>query len=501
VLVRLSLRVRLALLVAGTTLPLILFAGWIVYLHHIQDRQRAFDRVLDRTRAVRLVLDTELQSMTAGLQVLTLSRSLANDDFEGFRSNVDAFLSRYPSGANISIAVENGQQVFNSARQGNRELPRAIRETLAEVFRTGAPAFSNLFTGSITGQPIVVIDVPVYRGGRVVYSMSFSPPFAMFQRLIEQQNFGPEWTVAIFDRTGTNVARVPNPQDTVGQKASPSLMAELFRHREAQIHTTSLEGVPLLTAFTRSPVTEWTVAAGIPTALVTAPLWRNLALIACIGAIFLLIGLYFAVRMARTIARGEALQALMVNELNHRVKNTLATVQSIASQSFRNTGDTNVARRKFDARLAALGRAHNILSDERWEGAELREIVEGIFEPLGFKNGDRFRLGGPPLRVAPRTALILSMVLHELATNALKYGAFSTEAGRVQVEWQQITADDPPWVALTWREIDGPPIYATGPKGFGSRLIEQSIIAQLGGKSNVEYAPQGAICRLEFPIY
>jgi two-component sensor histidine kinase len=390
--------------------------------------------------------------------------------------------------------------VFNSARQGDAELPRAIRDTLAEVFRTGAPAYSNLFTGSVTGQPIVVIDVPVYRDGRVVYSLSFSPPFSMFQHLIEQQKFGPEWTVAIFDRTGTNVARVPNPQGTVGQKASPSLLAQLFKQTEAQINTTSLEGTPLLTAFTRSPVSEWTVAAGIPTALVTAPLWRNLALIAGLGAVFLLIGLYFAVRMARAIARGEALQALMVNELNHRVKNTLATVQSIAAQSFRDAGDANVARRKFDARLAALGRAHNILSDERWEGAELREVVEGVFDALGFKDDVRLRLNGPSLRVPPRTALILSMVMHELATNALKYGALSNEAGRIFVDWEQPPGDDRPRVEMTWREVDGPAIRSSGPKGFGSKLIEQSIAAQLGGKSSIEYAPQGLICRLEFPV-
>ena len=496
---RLSLRLRLALLVAGTTLPLILFAVGIVYLQQVQDRQRAFDRVLDRTRAMRLVLDTEVQSMTSGLQVLALSQSLATSDLDRFRINVSNFLTRYPRGANISLADQSGQQIFNSAQQGDGQLPRATRATLAEVFRTGSPAYSNLFTGSVSREPIAVIDVPVYRGGRVVYSMSFNPPFSMFQRLIEQQNFGAEWTVAIFDRTGTNVARVPNPQNTIGQKASPSLLAELFKQGEAQIQTTSLEGVPLITAFTRSPITEWTVAAGIPTALVTAPLWRNLALIASIGAILLLVGLYFAVRMARAVARGEALQTLMVNELNHRVKNTLATVQSIAAQSFREAGDPGVAKRKFEARLIALGRAHNVLSDERWEGADLREIVEGVFVPLAFKDEGRSQLDGPTLRVAPRTALILSMVLHELATNAIKYGALSSETGKIFVEWQENASEDPPRIALTWREVGGPPPRSPGVRGFGSKLIEQAVSAQLGGKSTIELAPQGLVCRLEFP--
>src|SRR5262249_61462015 len=124
-----------------------------------------------------------------------------------------------------------------------------------------------------------------------------------------------------------------------------------------------LEGVPLLTGFTRSPLTGWTVAAGIPDATVTAPLWQALAVTVSIGLAMLLIGLTFAVNMAKQIARGEAVHRLLLNELNHRVKNTLAIVQSVAAQTFRETADPIEARTKVDSRLASIGNTHALLTD------------------------------------------------------------------------------------------------------------------------------------------
>jgi two-component sensor histidine kinase len=321
---------------------------------------------------------------------------------------------------------------------------------------------------------------------------------AMFQRLIEQKNFGPEWTVSFFDRTGTNFARVPNPEKTIGQKASPTLFAELFKQQEAKISTTSLEGVPLLTAYTRSPITNWTVAAGIAVAEVVAPLWRTLAITASIGAILLLIGLGFAIRMAQEVARGEELQKLMVNELNHRVKNTLATVQSIAGQSFRGASDLQ-SKQKFEARLVALSHAHNVLSNERWSSADLREVVENALGAIGLADSTRVDHSGPSVRVSPRTALIVSMVLHELITNAVKYGALSNASGRIRIEWLLKGKDKEQRAFLIWRESGGPTVTEPSKPGFGSRLIEQSVTSQLGGLAKFEFAPPGLICRLEFP--
>jgi two-component sensor histidine kinase len=204
--------------------------------------------------------------------------------------------------------------------------------------------------------------------------------------------------------------------------------------------------------------------------------------------------------MAQEVARGEALQKLMVNELNHRVKNTLATVQSMASQTFRNAGNFDEARNKFDGRLVALGRAHEVLSDQRWLSADLHEIVDSVFLPLGLKGSARIAITGPAIALAPRTALMISMVLHELATNAVKYGSLSNSDGRITIGWMLRTEGKNELVDLSWRESGGPKVSEPIAKGFGSRLIEQSIVAQLDGKVALAFAPEGLTCEIEFLV-
>ena len=153
----------------------------------------------------------------------------------------------------------------------------------------------------------------------------------------------------------------------------------------------------LNTAFTRSPLTGWTIAAGTPVEALTAPLWRELAITASIGGILLVVGLLFAIGMATRIARGEMLHDLLINELNHRVKNTLATVQSIASQTLRRTDNPAEAIDKFSARLVSLGRTHNVLSEEKWESAQVRELVDGALAPYA---GGTARAFTPPARIS-----------------------------------------------------------------------------------------------------
>ena len=160
--------------------------------------------------------------------------------------------------------------------------------------------------------------------------------------------------------------------------------------------------------------------------------------------------------------RAEEHRTLLVNELNHRVKNTLAVVQGLARQTFRNPGDVPRAVKSFEDRLAALSRAHNLLTDENWASASLRDVVS---DQLGADRwGERITLDGPEVLLAPQVAVSLALVLHELATNATKYGALSTDAGSVAVTWRR----DPERsaVALRWAE--------SADHGSGPRIVEAS---------------------------
>ncbi len=492
-----TLPVRLAILVAGTMLPLIAFSGTIIYSNYLQDRKDAQERVLGLTRSLQQVLDREMQGMVSGLTVLASSRALRDDDLESFRRGANAFVQQF-KGASLLVANAEGRILFSTTFEPGVPIPqRSSRPNRDVVYKTAKPTFSPLFIGAVTNTPIVTVTVPVIRDGKVVYDLSFNPPLSVFQQMVEQRSPGPDWTVSIFDQTGVNFARIPNPERTVGQRASPTLYAVLFSGAEGQATTTSLEGVPLITAFTRSELTGWVAAAGVAETTLVAPALKDLLIALGIGIVLLGIGLAFALRMAGQITRGEALHALLINELNHRVKNTLATVQSMAAQTFRGSADAD-ARHKFNSRLVALGAAHDLLSESKWAGADLRETLEAVLAP--FQSGERIRLSGPAVRIDSRTVTILSMVIQELATNASKYGALLHADGRVLLIWELAGTGDEPHVILRWVERDGPPVKEPLRSGFGSTLIQQGFAAQLGGSAKLTFEPDGLTCLLEFPL-
>jgi two-component sensor histidine kinase len=192
--------------------------------------------------------------------------------------------------------------------------------------------------------------------------------------------------------------------------------------------------------------------------------------------------------------RFEEHQALLINELNHRVKNTLATVQSIVSQSLRHAPSPGQARDAVESRLLALSRAHDVLTRENWEGANLAEVANEAL--AAHRSGRRVRISGPEVRVAPRVALALSMALQELATNAVKYGALSNEAGRVDLSWQIRSEEGVPTLRLVWRESGGPPVLPPERRGFGSRLIERSLAGDLAGDARITFERDGVVCEV-----
>lgn len=472
---------------------MIVFAVGIAFYHYKQDRTDAARRVLETVRSVRLVLDSEVQRMTGSLQVLALTNSLRNDDFQNFRRIALGFLDQYGKGGLLLISDRKGRLLFSSATEDTATLPpRGNLETVEKVFATRTPQYSDLFTGAINGRQVLTVEVPVSRNGEVIYDLSFSPPIGIFQQLIEKQRPDEQWTVSLLDTKGTVFARVPNPGENFGKRASPSLYAEIFRAPEATLSSVSLDGIALASAYTRSQLTGWTVAAGVPESSLIAPLWRNIAITSLIGGILLLIGLTFAVRMATAIARGEMLHDLLIEELNHRVKNTLALMQAIAVQTFRSSSRDE--RAKFEGRLGALAEAHNLLSQEKWAGSELRDVIARALQPFLLSNPDRIRMAGPAVPLSPRFAVVLTMIVHEIATNAAKYGALSNETGRVTLEWEVIDDTPKPRLRLIWSEIGGPPVSAPVQRGFGSRLIERSARDQLGGEATVDFLPRGVVC-------
>jgi two-component sensor histidine kinase len=186
----------------------------------------------------------------------------------------------------------------------------------------------------------------------------------------------------------------------------------------------------------------------------------------------------------------DRLQKLILEELHHRIKNTLATVSAIASQSLRNAPSTEHAQQAIEGRLLALGRAHDLLLQARWAGADLRKIVQGATEPFDDPDAARFSIEGPDIQIASAAVIAIAMTLNELCTNTTKFGALSVPTGHVDITW----AVDAPASRLhfTWKEQDGPTVQAPTKQSFGTRLIE-TLGRQLKGEIKLTYAPDGFV--------
>ncbi|WP_207483325.1 PAS domain-containing sensor histidine kinase [Arenibaculum pallidiluteum] len=194
--------------------------------------------------------------------------------------------------------------------------------------------------------------------------------------------------------------------------------------------------------------------------------------------------------------RAEELRELLVNELNHRVKNTLATVQSIAAQTLKG-GCSESLLSVFDERLLAFAKAHDLLTRENWKGAALNDVVLTALRPhMEGLHCARVSVGGPNLRLSPKAALALGMAFHELATNAAKYGALSTRDGHVDLSWSVAEGR----LRLVWRESGGPEVVPPAHRGFGSRLIERGLAHELLGEAVLSYEPGGVVCRIDMPF-
>jgi two-component sensor histidine kinase len=195
-------------------------------------------------------------------------------------------------------------------------------------------------------------------------------------------------------------------------------------------------------------------------------------------------------------------QELLKLELGHRLKNILALVHSIADRTLRGAAVPAEARSALLDRIRALGKAQDILlaGGGAAGGASMSALVRGAVEPHEHGRGGRFRVSGPEIRVGARAALMLALALHELATNAAKYGALSSAEGTVDIAWSITTGCGEPTVALVWRESGGPAVRPRTREGFGTRLIERALAATVGGVAALDFRPGGAVCRIEAPL-
>lgn len=192
----------------------------------------------------------------------------------------------------------------------------------------------------------------------------------------------------------------------------------------------------------------------------------------------------------------------LLDELNHRTQNTLATVLSIAAQTLRGMADGAVID-AFEGRVLALSKVQSLLGLENWDGLGLRDVLVEILQPFGLKDNreTRFSISGPDVRLRPKDALTFGMVFHELASNAVQHGALASDcAGRIDLTWNVEIASQEDRMRLRWHESGGPPVLPPNRKGFGSRLVERGLAQELNGEVLLSYEPSGLVCEIVMPL-
>ncbi|HEX2255705.1 MAG TPA: sensor histidine kinase [Afifellaceae bacterium] len=542
-----STRLYLLLLVAGVVVPLLAFAAYLMTSYAANEQAR-FEREAARlARQVALVVDGELARFVAKLQGLAASSALARGDLAEFHAEA----TRLVEGRDELIVLRelDERQLVNTERPLGEPLPPAVPLSESELgdFAAGRSVISNVYASPLSGEFRVAVAVPIPRGEAPPYALAITFPTESIHTALLPA-VPPGWLIGVGDRVGTIVTRSEQHQEFTGRQGLPAYLEQAIG-RSGTFTSTNFYGEQVLAGYYRSPLSDWLFGANIPEQVVEAPLWRSLLALASLGtAALMLSGLlayYFgtvftsatsglAERAARLGAgqpvpplssrikefvfvgdalaqaaasieersrerdKSEAQRQLLINELNHRVKNTLAIVKSISVQTLRGATSLDEAREALTSRLIALANAHDILTRESWEGANLQDIVSGV---RGLYGGpDRLVAEGPAAWLSPRLSLSLALALHELATNASKYGGLSVEGGTVALTWEISNSTQPPELTMRWVERGGPPVEPPVRQGFGTRLIERSLSADIGGTVEVNYDPLGLTCTIQAPL-
>lgn len=320
----------------------------------------------------------------------------------------------------------------------------------------------------------------------------------------------------------------------MGKPAAPLLLQGALRSTEGSVETPTLENVNVYTTWSRSDWSGWTIAVAIPSSELLAPVWFQagallaaaLAALALSAVFALIFGRPIATRLALLANRAETIGSpgptsgpprgiaeidvvlaametadrkireqekhlhLLIAELDHRVKNMLASVQAIAVRTFGRSPETTT----FAGRLSALATAHGQLSKTQGRGSALRPLVEAALGAYRDASG-RVVIDGPDIVLGPKATQGLALALHELATNSVKYGSLSVPYGFVRVTWE--TNGTPPRLRLVWSEHDGPTVSQPSKRGFGSYLIEKTLAAELGASADLQFLPRGVTFTLD----
>jgi diguanylate cyclase (GGDEF)-like protein len=297
-----TIRSRLAWLVIACVIPAALMAAALISYSYQRERSRLVRDAIATARALTSVLDRELAGVQSALFALATSPNLLSNDFSAFYRQAQEVLPILIAN-NIVLIGANGRQLVNTLQPFGEPLPAETSPQLRTIIATGRPVITDLFVAPVVGRPLVAIGVPVRQGNAIVYSLTAGIVPERLSRILTDQRLPPGWIAGIVDSTGTVVTRTHEMNRFVGRKATPEFLKRLMEVAEDSLETTTLEGIPVVTVFSRSSLSNWTVVIGMPTRDLTGDLWNSLWWLVLGLVLLLLSSLFLAWAIGRGISR------------------------------------------------------------------------------------------------------------------------------------------------------------------------------------------------------
>jgi two-component sensor histidine kinase len=514
--------------------PLLLLSGIIGWNYVRQEDRRLEDLAITQANTIVAQLENLLATYMASLKVLAVQPAVTSGNLEEVRAGLDRI--GFEEGLWFTLRDRKGRQLVNTLAAPGEGLPVFSGKGDSVIFGKGKPYISNLIWAPVAQTWAVTLNAPVRVPavtGDVRYAITVAVPATYFAGVLAR-TIPNGWVAAINDREGNIVARSLNHAEVVGKpmarqgweltKDVPPGGSGLWNDIQ------NLEGTTVRGAYRRMDSTGWLIGVTALPEIYGAPRRNTHSVGAALAALALLLGTALATLMGRRITRAmmalqnkaramrdmrtidlphtplrevnavaaimrettqvlrkrEEQQTTLVQELNHRVKNTLATIQSISRLTLKNTPDPRSFDEAFSGRLMALSQTHNLLTETAWAGVELHELLATELKP--FLTNPRVSLEGPTVNLSSKVAVALGMAVHELATNATKYGALNDRDGSIRVRWSVGNG-----LTLDWRETCGRPLIPPPPskEGFGTRLIRQTIVRELHGSVEQRFEEKG----------
>jgi two-component sensor histidine kinase len=542
-----KLSIRLLLLVLFAAVPV--FAVETYYELQVREQRRA--EIGQQVQQMADLVAGQLDRMIEGAQtvLITLGHfpSIRERDAETCNDTLIRLTARFPNLDTIGVAGPDGVIICNSVPR-SPPLSVADRAYFRRALETKPLAVSDLLEGQLSGRKLLALAQSTLdeRGAvETVLILTLDPK--AISDLLDRVPLPEDAIIGVLDSQGTRVALVPYEPAAIGTPLpDSSLFERLSGLGDGHLMGRGDDDVVRFYGFAHSAVAaDLTAYVGLARDPMFADADRRLVRrLAFSGIAFVLAGIAafwfgnYAVRrpimklrsamqrvaagdlsvraevasgieefaelaasfdeMARKRRHAEEQQRVLLRELNHRIKNTLAAVRSIAAQTLSHAADQEEFRRAFDGRLAALSRASTLLTAGNWQVTDIRSLIEATLEP--FRTADNLRLRGPRVTLPSEATLTLGLVLHELATNAAKYGALSIPEGSVEIAWAVQDETQAPRLVMDWTEHGGPPVAQPERRGFGRFLIERSLAYELSGSAELTFSPAGVRCHIEVPL-